>query len=138
MHDKGYFLAAGRDLDGCCSVFLDVPYQFLLDAVGSDGDVDALGVATFAQGIDFAVVAIAQRAVTCYREETHGIILVVGKLHSLSAYGALVHVERAVLLAQVVIGLAVGRPARGAVLAVEVGEFGKLAITVEPDVTCDG
>ena len=87
MHDKGYFLAAGRDLDGRSPVFFDVPHQFLLDAVGGNGNVDTLGLAALAQGIDFTVVAIAERTVTGHREETYGIILVVGELYSLPANG---------------------------------------------------
>ena len=137
MHHKGHFLAAGRHADGCGAVRSDLAYQFLVVAVGVDGDVHTLGLTALAQGEDFAVVAIAQGAVVGYREEAHGIVLVVSELHGLAADGVLIDVERAVLLAQVVIGLAVGRPARGAVLTVEVGEFGELPVTLEPHVARD-
>ena len=138
MHHKGHFLAAGRHADGRGAIGSDLAYQLLVVAVGIDGDIDPLGLAALAQGVDLTVVAVAQGAVAGNAQEAHGVALVAGELHGLAANGVLIDVERAVLLAQVVIGIAVGRPARGAVLAVEVGELGELPVTLEPHVARDG
>ena len=138
VHHKRHFLAAGRHADGGSPVGLDLADEFLVVTVGGNGDVDALRLAALTQGIDFAVVAVAQRAVASHTEETHGVVLVVGELHGLPADGVFVDIEGAVLLAQVVITVAVGSPAGRAVLAVEGGEFGELAVALEPDVACDG
>ena len=138
MHDKGDFFAARRHADSRSTVALDLTDQFLLATVGCDVDIDTLGLAALAQGVDFAVVAIAECAVAGHCEESHGIILVMGELLGLSTRRTFINVERAVLLAQVVIGAAVRCPAGGAVLAVEGSQFGEFVSLLEPDVTCDG
>ena len=138
MHHKGYLLAAGRYADGCRSAALDITDRVFLTAVGCNGNVDTLGLTAFTQGIDLAIIAVAQRPVPGYREKSHGIVLVTGELLWLTADAALVDIERAVLLTQVVIGLAVGGPTRCAVLAVERGKLGEFPVLFQPDVTGNG
>ena len=137
MHHKGHFLAAGRYADCGGAAPLDLAHKFPFGLIGSDGDGHALGLTALAQGVDLTIIAIAQRAVAGHGQESHGILGMVGKLHGLAANGALVHVEGAVHFAQVVIGLAVGSPARCAVLAVEGRQLGELAVALEPYVTSD-
>ena len=138
MHHKCHLLATRRDTDSGCSVILYLADEFLIDIVGRDGDIHTFGLGALAQGINLTVVAIAQHAIGRYREKAHGITLVVSELHRLAAQRVLIDVERAVLLAQVVIDRAVGCPAGRAVLTVEVGELGILPALLQPDVAGDG
>ena len=104
-----------------------------------------LRLSTFLHGVDLTVVAEAQGSVLSDGEETHGIALEMGYLLVGTAVkGVFPHIESAVLLAEPVERLAVRSIHGVAVLTVECGDLGELAVldilTVEgaaPDIAGD-
>ena len=137
MQHKSYFLSVGRQLDVIGTRVLDLSYQFLALVVSHNLYGSLLGLFSLTYGVYFAVVAIAQGAVSSDREEAYGILLVVGDACLLAVESAAVDVECAVLFAQIVERLAVGSPYRVAVFAVECGQPLKLLSAFEPDVASD-
>ena len=139
VHHEGYFLARWRhrELRGAASQHLSP--QLVGAVVGNHREVESHGLAALLEGVDGAVVGVAQRAVGGAREEPDGIALVVGELRlGRLAYAALVDVEGAVFLAKIIIRVVVAAPYRRAVLAGEIGQLGVVATLVEPDVAADG
>ncbi len=139
MHHERHFLGVGREGNLGGSPGAHLSYEARLVVVGGDGDVDLLWLCALPDGVDLAVVAVAEQSALGGGEEADGILLLVGHLRVLArGEAAAVDVEGAVLLAQVVEALLVGSPHGRAVLAFEGGEFGVLAAVEHPDVAGDG
>ncbi len=133
MDHEGNLLARGRDgeLRGTASQHLSL--ELVCAVVGNSRQVELHGLAALLEGVDGAVVGVAQRAVRGTCEVAHGIALVVGELRLGGlADAALVDVESAVFLAEVIICVCVSAPHGRAVLAREVGQLGVVAALVEP------
>ena len=82
-------------------------------------DVDLLGLSAFAHGVEHTVLREAECAVVGNAQVAHRVVLELGDLLSLFARGgSFEDVHVAVLLAQIIVGLAVGSPNRVAELAV--------------------
>ena len=132
--DKGDFLARRRKTDFRRAVCQRLAHKVAVAAVGHDAHAHFLRTATLAERVDFAVVAVAERAVFRRREEAHGIALVMGQLRA----ALLPNIKGAVLLAQVVERASVGCPNGRAIFASEVGEFRVATVFQQPNIACHG
>ena len=141
---EGYLLAVAAYAHSVISPAgeVDGPHG-RLGVVGADGDAQFLRLLAVAHRVEVTVVGEAHQAARRDGEVAYGIALEVGKLTLAAAVEvAAVHIHRAGALLEIVVALAVGRPARIAALAREVGEFAEGAVgrvgAGEPDVPRDG
>ena len=138
MHDKRNLLSVGRDGNLRGARIAELAIELSIDAVGGDTHAHLAGLLTLAQGVELAVVAKRERAVVGACEEAHGVALEVGELLlGRAVHAGAVHVERAILLTQIIIGVAIA-PHGVAVLAGEGGELAVFTVAKQPDVACDG
>ena len=139
--DECYFLTFGREGDFGCTAALDLADDVAVNLVGHHPDVYLLRLSAFLQGIDATVIAVAQCTVVGTAQEAYRMLLVLRHLCRISAlHGSLEHIERAVLFAQIIIGVGTG-PDRIAVFTIESGQLLVSAFTVQtahPHVTGDG
>ncbi len=63
VHDEGYLLAVRREGNLCGSPRADLTDEARLIVVGGDGDVDLLRLCALLDGVDFAIVAIAEQTI---------------------------------------------------------------------------
>ena len=142
MHNESHLLAAGRHGNVCRTAAQQLIHHVALQAVGHDGYGHLLRFSTFAQGVELAVVGVAQQAVVGHAERAHRMGSVARQLAFFRTVGRrFPHVETAALLAQVVEGTAVGRPHGFAVFAGKAGYLLIGALPVEgaqPDVFRNG
>ena len=137
MHDEGYLLVLRRGTYLCGIRALYLTDQATVAHVGRDAYLHLLLLAP-AVGVYLSVVAIAERTVVGYGQESHGVLLVVRHLLVGSTVdGALPDVEGTVLLTEVVERFPVGSPTGRTILPTEGGEFGVLVAAQEPDVPAD-
>ena len=119
VHHKRHFLTIGRDGNLCCPTLLHLTNQILLALISHHGHLHLLRLATFLHGIEFAIVAKAQRTVVGNAQEAHRMVFHAGKLLvCIAVNGTFEHVERAFLLTQVVERLSIGCPYRVTILTV--------------------
>ena len=102
--------------------------------VGVDVDIELGRLRAFAHCVDVAVPAEHEQSIARGRERAHRVTLERCELHGLGAFGSGIDVERARLLADIPVSLAVGFPDGVEVVAVEGGEFLEAALVVDPDV----
>ena len=138
MHHECHLFSTWRKTDLCGAVAPHLTNQLAVVAVSGDADLYLLWLTSRLQGVDFPVVTVAKHSVTRHAQVADWILLMLGELlFPASVDIPAVHIEGAVLLAQIIVRGIIS-PARGTVLTFETAQLGILTALTQPDVAANG